>query len=37
MYSIAQKFGVKLKNLYRLNGMDESDGVPPVGSIIWLQ
>ncbi len=37
MYSIAQKFGVKLANLYRLNGMDEDDGVPGVGEIVWLQ
>lgn len=37
MYSIAQKFGMKLENLYRLNGMSEEDGVPAVGSIVWLQ
>lgn len=37
MYSISQKFGVKLRNLYRLNGLDEDAGVPPVGSIVWLQ
>lgn len=37
MYSIAQKFGMRLENLYRLNGMDEDDGIPAVGSIVWLQ
>ena len=37
MYTISQRYGVKLKNLYRLNDMKPEDGVPPVGSIIWLQ
>ncbi len=37
MYSISQKFGIKLKRLYRLNGLGEDDGVPPAGTIIWLQ
>lgn len=37
MYTIAQRYGVKLKYLYRLNDMKPEDGVPPVGSIIWLQ
>lgn len=37
MYTIAQRYGIKLKYLYRLNDMKPEDGVPPAGSIIWLQ
>jgi hypothetical protein len=36
MRSIAQKYGVRLKNLYKLNGMADVD-VPREGDIIKLR
>lgn len=36
MHSISQKYGIRLKNLYRLNGKS-GDYVPEVGDRIWLQ
>ena len=37
MYSIAQKYGVRLKNLYKLNKMHEDDPTPEVGTILRLR
>ena len=37
MYSISQKYGIRLKNLYKLNKMDENDPAPEVGSILRLR
>lgn len=37
MYSVSQKFGVKLKNLYKLNGLDPENASLRVGDIIWLR
>ena len=37
MYSVSQKFGVKLKNLYKLNGLDPETASLRVGDIIWLR
>ena len=37
MYTISQMFGIKLKNLYQLNGMKEDAPAPNVGDIIWLR
>ncbi|MBK7712920.1 MAG: glucosaminidase domain-containing protein [Bacteroidales bacterium] len=36
MYLISQRFGIKLKSLYKLNRMEES-GEPVPGSKIWLR
>lgn len=36
MHSISQKYGIRLKYLYRLNGKD-GDYVPEVGDRIWLR
>lgn len=36
MYLIAQKYGIKLKSLYRMNRMPE-DSEPEPGSTIWLR
>ncbi|MBN2861621.1 MAG: glucosaminidase domain-containing protein [Bacteroidales bacterium] len=36
MYSISQKYGIKLKNLYELNRMAEGEEPVP-GQIIWLR
>lgn len=37
MYSISQKYGIRLKNLYKLNKMDENDSAPEVGTILRLR
>ena len=37
MYSISQKYGIRLKNLYKLNKMDEGDPAPEVGAILRLR
>ena len=37
MYDISQMFGIKLKNLYKLNGMDPETSELRVGDIIWLR
>lgn len=37
MYSVAQKYGIRLKNLYKLNKMDAEDPVPEVGTILRLR
>ena len=37
MYSISQKYGIRLKNLYKLNKMDEDDPAPQVGTILRLR
>ena len=37
MYSIAQKYGIRLKNLYKLNKMHENDPTPEVGTILRLR
>ena len=37
MYSISQKYGIRLKNLYKLNKMDAEDPVPEVGTILRLR
>lgn len=37
MYSISQKFGIRLKNLYKLNKMDEDAPAPNVGDILRLR
>lgn len=37
MYSISQKYGIRLKNLYKLNKMDEDDPAPEVGTILRLR
>ena len=37
MYSIAQKYGIRLKNLYKLNKMHEDDPTPEVGTILRLR
>ena len=36
MHTISQKFGIRLKNLYKLNKKD-SEYVPEVGDMIWLK
>lgn len=36
MYLISQRYGIKLKSLYKLNRM-EADDEPAPGSIIWLR
>ena len=37
MYSISQKYGIRLKNLYKLNKMDEDDPTPKTGTILRLR
>lgn len=37
MYSISQKFGIKLKYLYKMNKMDEDAPAPNVGDILRLR
>ena len=37
MYSVSQKYGIRLKNLYKLNKMDEDDPAPEVGTILRLR
>ena len=37
MYSISQKYGIRLKNLYKLNKMHENDPAPKVGTILRLR
>ena len=32
MYSVSQKYGIRLKNLYKLNKMDEDDPAPKIGT-----
>jgi LysM repeat protein len=36
MYLISQRYGIKLKSLYKMNRMQESSEPEP-GSIIWLR
>uniref|UniRef100_UPI00402823F1 LysM peptidoglycan-binding domain-containing protein n=1 Tax=Phocaeicola plebeius TaxID=310297 RepID=UPI00402823F1 len=37
MYSISQKFGIRLKNLYKLNKMEPDSPAPKVGDILRLR
>ena len=37
MYSISQKFGIRLKYLYKMNKMDEDAPAPKVGDILRLR
>ena len=37
MYAISQKYGIRLKNLYKLNKMDAEDPMPKVGTILRLR
>ena len=39
MYSISQKFGIRLKNLYKLNKMEPDSPAPGKGGndILWLR
>lgn len=37
MYTIAQKYGIRLNNLYKLNKMDKDAGVPQAGTILRLR
>ena len=37
MYSISQKYGIRLKNLYKMNKMDADDPAPEVGTILRLR
>ena len=37
MYSISQKYGIRLKNLYKLIKMDEDDSAPEIGTILRLR
>ena len=37
MYTISQKYGIRLKNLYKLNKMDEESPSPKVGTILRLR
>lgn len=37
MYSIAQKYGIRLKNLYKMNKMKPEDAAPKVGDILRLR
>ena len=37
MYSISQNYGIRLKNLYKLNKMDAEDPSPEVGTILRLR
>ncbi|MBR7068080.1 MAG: LysM peptidoglycan-binding domain-containing protein [Bacteroidales bacterium] len=36
MYQISQKYGIKLKSLYRLNAMDKGNE-PEEGQLIYLR
>lgn len=37
MYSISQKYGIRLKNLYKMNKMDADAPTPEVGTILRLR
>ena len=37
MYSISQKFGIRLKNLYKMNRMNPESPAPKVGDILRLR
>lgn len=37
MYLISQKYGIRLKNLYKLNKMDAEEPAPEVGTILRLR
>ncbi len=37
MYSVAQKYGIRLKNLYKMNDMKPEDSCPEVGTILRLR
>ena len=37
MYSISQKYGIRLKNLYKMNKMDADDPAPELGTILRLR
>ena len=37
MYSISQKYGIRLKNLYKMNKMNADDPAPEVGTILRLR
>lgn len=37
MYSISQKYGIRLKRLYKLNKMSEDESTPGVGTILRLR
>ena len=37
MYSVSQKYGIRLKNLYKMNRMDADDPAPEVGTILRLR
>lgn len=37
MYLISQKYGIRLKNLYKLNKMDTDEPAPEVGTILRLR
>lgn len=37
MYSVSQKYGIRLKRLYKMNKMSESDPTPEVGTILRLR
>lgn len=37
MYSISQKYGIRLKRLYKMNKMDLGDSAPKVGTILRIR
>ena len=37
MYSVSQMYGIRLKNLYKLNKLKKDAGTPPVGSYLRLR
>ena len=37
MHTISQIYGVRLKSLYDLNGLDPDDYVPCVGDVLFLK
>ncbi len=37
MYSVSQKYGIRLKNLYKMNKMQPEDPCPEVGTILRLR
>ena len=37
LHTISQKYGIRLKNLYKLNKMDAEDPSPKVGTILRLR
>ena len=37
MHSISQKYGIRLKHLYKMNQMKEDDPAPEVGAILRLR